>query len=202
MRCGGLPTRIQPEITTPKMTHTKGVTGVRVRQFQQPFALSVHAGRKIAAPIPALAQALPELGLQRGVAVVDSALNQGLVQPEDLVEIRALMRWRKGVRGLGRWWELVDGRAQSPVESEARLACWRADLPVPQLQVPIKNKQGKVFARADLGWLRPDGVWVLAEIDGKEFHDTPSAAFQDRHRQNQIMQEGGYRLLRFTGKDI
>ena len=198
----GLPTRITPEISLRGRGGSAGARGVRVRQFARPFPVSVVHGRYAAAPEAALVQALPELGFRRAVAVVDSALNRGLIAPVHMSQIRDELRGRRGVARLGRWWEFVDGRAESPVETWARLDCRAANLPPPTVQAEIRDSRGKLVARADLGWERECGTWVLVEIDGREFHETPRALFRDRARQNQIVLEGRHTVLHFTGRDV
>ena len=198
----GLPTRITPEITLHGRSRSAGAKGVRVRQFARPFPVSVVHGRYVAAPEAALVQALPELGFKRAVAVVDSALNRGLIAAEHTRQIRDGLRGRRGVARLGRWWEFVDGRAESPMETWARLDCLAANLPPPAVQAEIRDSRGKFIARADLGWQRGCGTWVLVEIDGREFHETPRALFHDRARQNRIVLEGRHTVLHFTGRDV
>lgn len=198
----GLPTRITPEISLRGRRGSAGAKGVRVRQFVRPFPVSAIHGRYVAAPEAALVQALPELGFRRAIAVVDSALNRGLIAAVHMSQIREGLRGRRGVAGLGRWWEFVDGRAESPVETWARLDCRAAHLPPPTVQAEIRDIRGRLVARADLGWERECGTWVLVEIDGREFHETPKALFRDLARQNQIVLEGRHTVLHFTGRDV
>lgn len=197
----GLPMRIAPEIALNGLAGSRGARGVRVRQFAERFPVTRYQGRMIAAPEAALAQAMPELGFRRAVAVVDSALNKEIIPPGAIPEIHGRMRGRRGVRGLGNWWEHVDARSQSPMETFARLDCAEAGIPPTELQVEI-HEGGEFIARADLGWRKDDGAWVLVEIDGRRFHESPEALFHDRERQNRIMLNGRFVVLRFTGRDV
>ncbi|QGH70364.1 type IV toxin-antitoxin system AbiEi family antitoxin domain-containing protein [Pseudactinotalea sp. HY158] len=198
----GLPTSLRPEVCLPGAMHTPGAAGVTVRRFSKPLELVELHGRRLASPVTALIQAVPEWPRDVVVAVLDSALNRGLIAAVDLERIRTGVRGRRGAAQLHPWWPLVDGRAGSPVETKARLQCLDAGLPPPRLQVPILDATGWPMAFADLGWLRTDGIWVVVEIDGRSIHTRPEALFRDRARQNAIAQAGGYLLLRFTAKDV
>src|SRR5690625_477616 len=198
----GLPPRITPEISLRGRNKSAGANGVRVRQFARPFPVSVIHGRHAAAPEAALIQALPELGFRRAIGVVDSALNKGLIAPVHIEQIREGLRGRRGVARLGRWWEFVDGRAESRMETWAHQDCLEASLQPPTEQAEIRDIRAAFIARADLGWQRECGTCVLVELDGKEFHETPRALFQDRIRQNRIVLEGRHTVLHFTGRDV
>lgn len=174
---------------------------MRVRQHASPIR-TVWAGDQPNADRPtALIQALPEWPRDTVVAVPDSMLNRSLITPDELLEVRRAVRGRRGAASLHSWWPLVDGRAQSPLETGARLQCFDAGLPAPSLQVAIGLDNAGI-ARGDLGWRRSDGTCVLVEIDGREFHDNPEAVFHDRRRQNSIALAGRHTLLRFTGRDL
>lgn len=198
----GLPRRIQPEAALPKGRFGRGPSGVRTRRFAKPMSTIPFNGRQIVDPVTALVQALPELDRDVGIAVLDSALNRRLITDADIATIRNGARGRRGAARLHQWWSLVDGRAESPIETRARLKCHDAGLPPPDLQVEIRDSGGRFVARGDLGWQRDDGSWVLVEMDGQEVHDTPEAVFADRTRQNDLAIAGRHTVLRFTGRDL
>lgn len=201
-RVQGLPPRLTPEVAVPMGRSGRGPREVRVRRFPEPFETVLISGRQVAAPMPALVQALPQMDVDRAVAVLDSALNQRLICAESIALVRGGLRGRRGVVALSPCWELVDGRAASPVETSVRLECVRAGLVPTGLQVVLRGKNGGFVARGDLGWERADGTWVLVEVDGVEVHSRPEALFHDRSRQNQIMLTGRHTTLRFTARDL
>ena len=96
----------------------------------------------------------------------------------------------------------MDPRAESPLETFARLQCVDAGIAPDELQVEIRSSGGGFLGRGDLGWRRDDGGWLIAEIDGREFHDTPDALHRDRQRQNALVTRGAAQVLRFTSTDI
>ena len=89
-------------------------------------------------------------------------------------ELLAAVGEQKGRRGIVNVRELVelaDGRAESPMESEARLVFIDGGLPVPELQLEIVDLYGKLW-RVDFAW--PD-CKLIAEYDSVEWHANPDA---------------------------
>lgn len=198
----GLPARLVPEVALPRGDHRRPRAGARVRCFEAGMRV-VRVGRALVAdPVVALTQAVCELPRRHAVAVLDSAVQQRLVAPDDLASVRTAARGRRGSARLHAWWDLVDGRAQSPPETWARLECVDAGIGPDGLQVPVRDRQGRVVARGDLGWRREDGRLLVVEIDGAGPHSTPEALYRDRDRQNAITQSGTTDLLRFTPRDV
>ncbi|NUU19296.1 hypothetical protein HP550_18765 [Cellulomonas humilata] len=198
----GLPLDIVPEVALPEGRFGRGRDGIRVRQVRAPV-VGTFAGHGIVALGSALVQALPGLPRANGVAVLDDCLRRGLQTPADLDDIRHRLRGRRGSARLAdRVFGHVDPRAESPLETFARLQCVDAGVPPHQLQVEIRSPSGRFLGRGDLGWRLDDGGWLIAEIDGREFHETPDALFHDRHRQNALVTWGSARVLRFTASDV
>lgn len=197
----GLPLRLRSEVAVPHAQYRRPRGPVVVRCFDGFPALLV-SGARVAAPAWALAQAVCELDRGAAVAVVDSALHRHLVRPEHLPEILALIRGRRGAATVREWWDLVDGRAASPLETRARLQCVDGGIPPDDLQVPVHGGDGRVVARGDLGWRLPGGRWLIAEIDGRGPHDTPESLYVDRSRQNAVASTGAADLFRFTRLDL
>ncbi len=201
----GLPLTIRPEAALPRadgrdIRAGQPRDGAVTRCFRTSDVVEV-GGARVVEPALALAQAVCELGRENAVSVLDSALQRGLVAPGELARVRTLARGRRGAARLADWWHLVDGRAQSPLETRARLQCVDAGIPPDELQMPVHDATGRVVAHGDLGWVRRDGGLLLAEIDGAEPHSTPDALFHDRSRQNAIVAAGAT-LVRFTAADI
>ncbi|QGQ20407.1 hypothetical protein GC089_15950 [Cellulomonas sp. JZ18] len=159
------------------------------------------AGAHLVAPTVALAQAVCELPRDHAVAVLDSALHRRLVREDELAAVRAAVRGRRGAARTAAWWDLADGRAQSPLETWARLQCRDAGVPPHDLQVAVRDGAGDVVAHGDLGWHLRDGRLLVVEVDGAGPHGTPAAVFEDRRRQNRIATTGAL-LLRFTAPDV
>ncbi|MEV0945447.1 DUF559 domain-containing protein [Rhodococcus sp. NPDC049939] len=99
----------------------------------------------------------------RAVEVLDALCHDTRTS---LAEISAVASRHAGERGLARLRTvacLADPGAESPPETRTRLLLIRAGLPTPTTQIPIADRSGRVFARADMGW----EMWrVLVEYDG------------------------------------
>ncbi|NYE49320.1 hypothetical protein HDA32_004440 [Spinactinospora alkalitolerans] len=135
-----------------------------------------------------------------GISVIDSALQQGLVNAEDLPVPEAANAGRQGARRTRSWWSLADGRAQSTFETRLRLVCHDAGIPPETLQYPVHDGEGGLVGHADLAW---PGWGVVAEADGSAPHALPDALFTDRRRQNRILSAPERLvLLRFTWRDL
>ncbi|ADG73484.1 conserved hypothetical protein [Cellulomonas flavigena DSM 20109] len=161
----GLPRSIRPEGALRDGSHRTPGGGVRVRCVVPDRVERVGRAR-VVDPVTALAQAVVELGRDHAVAVLDSAVQRHVIGPDGVDDVARLLHGRRGSRRVAEWWDLVDGRAQSPLETRARLQCRDAGLAPHDLQVPVKDADGRVLARGDLGWWLADGRLLVAEIDG------------------------------------
>ena len=198
----GLPQDLEPEVALPDNRSVRGPPGVRVRRYSDVPVRVKFASRAVSDVPTALVHTLPRLTREHAVAVLDSALNKDLITPQDLPDLRQRLRGRRGSVRARRWLSLADGRAQSPLETWARLDCIDHDLPPNELQVPLLRSDGSVFGYGDMGWRRCDGGWVVVEMDGQDVHSAPQALFRDRERQNQILIRAGTVLLRFTIHEV
>lgn len=195
----GLPRRIDPEISFPRGTRHQGRDGVVVRQYGN-FASQAHGSWRIAKIEHALAQALPDLCRDDGVAVVSSALNKNLIDDAGLAEVERLLHGRRGaVLSLGRL-GLANHGDESPAETRARLSCVDHGVPPHRVQV-VFRRGGQFLGRCDLGWRLSDGRWLVVEIDGVGPHSTPEALVKDAPRQNRLLATGKVVLLRFKPAD-
>lgn len=197
----GLPRQIDPEIALPDGRATAGAEGVKVRRYSSHMEVIQSGHWHVASVRCALMQSLPGLDRGSAVALLDSALHQGMLATEDLVWLESCLRGRRGCRRVRGWLEIADGRAASPIETYARLDCMDHGIPPDDLQVEVRDSKGVFVARADLGWRRIDGGWVLVEMDGQDVHGAPGALYRDRERQNAILTRSDALLLRFSGAD-
>lgn len=195
----GAPLVVVPEVAMPSGAPRTAHGDVRVRRIRIDRWEDVE-GFAVVPVADALVQAIPSVRRYHAVALMDSALQQGLITPTGLESAHAAARRHPGVAHTHRWWADADGRAESPAETWARLSCsdfgWRPDV----LQLPVVDRYGGLLARVDLAWLLPDGGALLVEIDGRDVHSTPAALLADRERQNRIDTRRTV-LRRFTGSD-
>lgn len=195
----GLPRDIQPEVALPSGRSGLGRDGIRVRQLST-VESERFGDRQIATLHFALVTALPELGRLHAVAVLDDLVHRGRLSMVEQLAPR--LRGRRNCIEAIEWLALVDGRAESPLETFARLECIDAGIPPDELQLVVTAHDGTFLGRGDLAWRLVGGRWLVVEVDGREFHDQPDALHRDRIRQNAMLLRGDVDLLRFTSTDL
>lgn len=141
-----------------------------------------------------LARRLP---LDDAVRAIDAIYQATGLTPR---ELDAYVRGQSGLRGIRRAREAIalsDAGAESPWETTTRLVLVRAGLPIPETQIVIHGPDGRVIARADLGWRE----WrVLVEYDGDHHFD--------RHQRNRdierwnALESAGWRVIRVKARQL
>ncbi|WP_017620355.1 type IV toxin-antitoxin system AbiEi family antitoxin domain-containing protein [Nocardiopsis gilva] len=165
-----------------------------------PGETTLYKGIRLSTPGRTLRDTVLLADRYAAVSVIDSALQQGLVNPEDLAELEAANAGRLGASRTRPWWSQADGRSQSTFETRIRLICADAGIPPETLQHPVYDSQGHLAGHADLAW---PSHGVIVEADGRDPHSLPGALFTDRHRQNRIVSSPDRLvLLRFTWSDL
>jgi len=162
----GLPVDIASEVMLPEGSARASRDGVLVRQYEAGLPTEHHAGRRVATVLRALAQAVPTLDRRHAMAVLDNAVHARRITRAEVEVAHDLARGRRGVDRTHPWWRLVDGRAESPLETWARLECIDAGAEPDDLQRELFAPDGRFLGRGDLVWLLPDGRWLLLEVDG------------------------------------
>ncbi|MEV6816239.1 DUF559 domain-containing protein [Micromonospora sp. NPDC051296] len=162
-----------------------------------PGAVTSVAGIAVTDPMCTVAGILLRAPRYTAVAVLDSALNRQLLTPDDLAAVPALIRGRRGAVAARGYLTEADGRAQSPLETRARLRCVDGGVPPDVLQLEVRDHDGYLLGVGDLGWRR---ARLIAEADGGGPHAAPEALFADRQRQNRLV-NAGWTVLRFTWAD-
>jgi len=172
--------------------------GLRIHQLALgPDDAVMVEGIAVTSPARTVADLLLRVDRFTGVGLLDSALNRRILDPGDLDLVAALLVGRRGARRARPWLLEVDPRAESPLETRVRLRAVDGGIAPDELQYRVVDRLGEVVAIADLAWI---GARVLGEADGAEAHDTPTALFRDRTRQNDII-AAGFAPVRFTWAD-
>jgi hypothetical protein len=133
-------------------------------------------GRLATAPAWTAVEIARNLRRPRALAVLDAALHVECCTPAELAAAVAEQKGRRGIVHVRELVLLADGRAESPMESEARLVFIDGGLPMPELQYEIRDLHGKLW-RVDFAW--PDSK-VVAEYDSVEWHANPEGWKHDR----------------------
>ena len=140
-----------------------------------------------------LARTMPFI---EGVAAADSALRLGLTGKPELRRVAdSCVRW-PGVDQARRTVSFADGRAESALESCARVVFHESGLEPPELQVTIRAS-GFVF-RADFCWARQR---TIAEADGMAKYEDPRRA-RDQIRRDRLIRDQGYKVVHFTWREL
>lgn len=145
-----------------------------------------------------------EWSLQEAVIALDAALHERRVRRSELLTAVHAARHRTGASRAARAVGLSDGRAESPLESEARLALLAAGLPPPELQVDLHDVRGFV-ARLD-AWYEEAAVAI--EFDGQvKYRDpyggrSPHDVLWEEKRREDRVRRLDVRVVRLAKADL
>jgi very-short-patch-repair endonuclease len=118
---------------------------------------------------------------------VDALANATGVKAEDVERLAENHRGARGMVQLRRVLELMDGGAESPQETRARLLLIAARLPKPQTQVIVLDEHGEFVGRVDMGW---DDWKVGVEYDGPQHWNDPDQHAKDIDRLADLAGQG------------
>ena len=144
--------------------------------------LVMRNGRRVTSPAWTAVEVARSLRRGRALATLDAALRSGTCSRPDLWRAALEQKGRRGIVAVRNLLPLADARAESPMESEARLAMLDGGLPVPELQYEIVDANGEL-RRSDFAW--PE-LQVAAEYDGVDWHAESDQMFRDRRRHNAL----------------
>lgn len=128
-----------------------------------------------------------------GVVAADSALYLRLTSREELDGMLRECHVWPGVRKAARVIAFADGRAETPIESLARVLCLERGLPIPEPQQLIKL-DGVVVARVDLLF---DDRRTVVETDGRLKYGNRKALWAEKDRED-LVRDAGYEVARLT----
>ncbi|MDP7736655.1 endonuclease domain-containing protein [Mycobacterium paragordonae] len=140
--------------------------------------LNLVAGRPATTPDWTAIEVARGLRRPRALATLDAALRSRTCSPAELSRILGLHSGRRGIVTTREMLSLASPLAESPMESEARLAMLDGGLPPPALQYEIVDLNGRLW-RLDFAW--PE-YRVAAEYDGVDWHSGTDAFRRDRIR--------------------
>lgn len=155
------------------------------------------SGRLATAPAWTAVEVARQLGRPRALATLDAALRSMRCTRNDIESAVAEQRGRRGIVAVRALLPFADGRAESAMESEARLVMIDHGLPLPELQYPIYGRHGEVW-RVDFAW--PD-VRVAAEYESIDWHVGRDEMLRDKTRWGKI-QELGWTIIPIVVHDV
>jgi len=176
--------RMRP--TTRLMVHQR--TGAELRHV---------AGRLATAPAWTAIEVARELPRPRALATLDAALRSGWTTQRELERAVHEQRGRRGIVAVRGLLPYADARAESAMESEARLVMIDYKLPLPELQYEIRGRNGEIW-RVDFAW--PEAR-VAAEYESVEWHVGRLEMIRDKARFARV-QELGWTVIPVVVDDV
>lgn len=140
--------------------------------------LQLVAGRLATAPAWTAVEIARQLRRPRALAALDAALHSSTCTRAELENAVREQKGRRGIVQVRELLEYADGRAESGMESEARLVMIDYGLPRPELQYEIRALDGTVH-RVDFAW--PEQR-VVAEYESIDWHSGRLELIRDKKR--------------------
>lgn len=174
----------------------RSTTGLKVHR-RDGAPLCQFMGRTITAPAWTAVEVARTLRRPRALATLDLALRSRHCVRAQLMAAAEQQRGRRGITHVRELIPLANGKAESPMESEARLVMHDGGLPDPDLQHEIVDLDG-ISWRVDFAW--PDAM-LAVEYDGFEFHSNKKDLRRDRHKRA-ALQELTWTVISFVDHDV
>lgn len=174
-------------------------TGVRFHTAQLPAdQVTTVAG----APVTSVARTVVDLArscsFMEGVVIADNALRRELTSKVQLRKVlTACARWPGSLRA-GRVVDFSDGRAESVLESCARVFFQLHGLEPPELQTEICDGQGQFIGRVDFYWPQ---YQTVAESDGLSKY-AKKADIYAQFRRDRLLHRAGRKVVHFTWNEL
>lgn len=174
----------------------RSTTGLIVHQ-RVGAPLTRVAGRLATAPAWTAVEVARTLRRPRALAVLDAAIHSMSCGRADLENAVREQSGRRGIVAVRELLDYADGRAESAMESEARLVMIDYGLPTPELQYEIRGADGETW-RVDFAW---PGHWVAAEYESIAWHVGRREMLRDKGRLAKI-QELGWTVIPIIVDDV
>jgi Transcriptional regulator, AbiEi antitoxin/Protein of unknown function (DUF559) len=132
-----------------------------------------------------------------GLVAADAARRDRCVTGRD---VEAMLRRARGWPGVRRAREvlaLASPLAESPLESIVRLAAQDSGLPMPELQVEIRDPRSGRVDRVDMLWR---AARLILEADGRLKY-TGDELWAEKRREERLVRQG-YRVIRVMWSDV
>ena len=186
-------------LTRPAGTH-KGRSarnGITLHAADLP---SGHVTTRYKVPVTTGARTVADLArtssFMAGVVAADSALRRHKTTKPELAGVLAdCVRWQGTVQAR-RVAEFADARAESPLESCARVVFAEHGLPPPDLQVELGAE--RFAGRVDFYWR---DYRTVAEADGEIKYESPARSIAQLER-DQNLRAAGFRVVHFTWQQL
>ena len=176
-----------------RMRSTKGL----VVHQRRGAPLQWVSSRLATAPAWTAVEVARRLARPRALATLDAALRSTWCNRADLEEAIREQCGRRGIVAVRGLLHHADPRAESAMESEARLVMLDYGLPRPELQYLIEGRSGERW-RVEFAW--PDAR-VAAEYESVDWHAGRSAMLRDKTRFGGV-QDAGWTVIPIIVDDV
>jgi hypothetical protein len=181
--------------------HTRNlVKGALIRAARLP---DEHLTTALGIPVTTAARTVMDIarttGFIEGVVAADSALFKHVaIKVEFAIVLEDCARWR-GIARARQVLDFTDGRAESALESVARVRFAQYGVPPPALQVNIRGADGFI-GRADFCW---DEYKTVAEADGAlKYEDQGRERARSQLARDEMFHDAGWGTFHFTWGEI
>jgi hypothetical protein len=190
-----------PEVATltcPPGSGWKAGPGVRLHAMTlQAEHVNTMALIPVTTPARTVVDLARTLSFRAGVVTADSALHRNLVTKAELGQVLTGCRQWPGARQAAAVIDFADSRAESPLESIARVAFSECGLPPPDLQVWLGGS-AEPIGRVDFYWKQ---YRTIAEVDGAIKYADPQRA-RAQLRRDSLFRDEGFEVVHFTWQQI
>lgn len=192
-----------PRITLTRSTKEHGysqVSGALIRFAKLP---DDHVTTVLGIPVTSIARTVMDIarttGFMEGVVAADCALRtHTVVKVEFAIILEDCAQWPGSLRAR-QVLDFSDGRAESALESVARVRFAEFRVPPPGLQVNIRGAQGFI-GRADFCW---DEYRTIAEADGAmKYQDQGRERARAQLARDEKFHDAGWATFHFTWREI
>lgn len=175
--------------------------GLQIHRHLRPGLIRLTSGVAVVHPAIAVVQTGAVAGVKAGVAAADAAMRLGRVAKKDLERALHVSRVGPGMADAKATVYLADGLSESPGESWARVLFVSLGLPKPELQVEIRESNGRLVGRVDFLFraqrtiVEFDGLVKYQGADGRQ-------ALVSEKRREDSLRALGYQVVRTTWRDL
>jgi very-short-patch-repair endonuclease len=170
---------------------------VAVHATPEPAEVSLYRGLPTVGPGCALIECLLRLPEAAAIDLLDRTLQGGAWGYEEFARRVETWRGRRGFHRLMAMRALVAGGERAGSERRLTALLRAAGVTGWRVNVPILDADGLIGV-ADVAFTKQR---LVVEVDGWAYHSTPDRFQRDRERQNRLIR-GGWRVLRFTWRDL
>ena len=138
-----------------------------------------------------------DLAIDTGGESIDDALRSGIKLAE-LHAVHESLGSRRGRTEIARLLDESRDEPWSPAERRAHVLLREAAITGWKANLPVKDQHDRVFAYGDLGFR---AAHLIVEIDGDDWHLSPSQVLRDRAR-DQRLTELGWTVVRYSARQV